>query len=67
MKVDKERLGAILRSVEDSERNNFEFAVGTQVARDNVLPMFSIEGLGTIPVPVSIKVKISITVLKICE
>lgn len=56
MKVNVEDLRNILRKVEDAEQKNFEFAVGSHVSEDNILPMFTIEGLGTIPVPVSIKV-----------
>lgn len=60
MKVDEEGLRDVLRQVEDAEKNNFEFAVGTQIVEENILPMFTIEGLGTIPVPITIKVMDSI-------
>ncbi|XP_057372232.1 uncharacterized protein LOC130693129 [Daphnia carinata] len=53
--VDEEGLRDVLRRVDDAEKKNFEFAVGTQIAEENILPMFSIERLGTIPVPVTIK------------
>lgn len=56
MNVDEEGLRDVLRRVEDAEKKNFEFAVGTQMVEENILPMFSVEGLGTIPVPVTIKV-----------
>jgi hypothetical protein len=56
MKVNKEDLRDVLRKVELAEQRNFEFAVGTHISEVNILPMFTIEGLGTIPVPVSIKV-----------
>ncbi|XP_032780213.2 uncharacterized protein LOC116918583 isoform X2 [Daphnia magna] len=55
MNVDEEGLRDVLRRVEDAEKKNFEFAVGTQMVEENILPMFSVEGLGTIPVPVTIK------------
>ncbi|KAI9561443.1 hypothetical protein GHT06_012400 [Daphnia sinensis] len=55
MKVDEEGLRDVLRRVEDAEKKNFEFAVGTQIPEENILPVFSVEGLGTIPVPVTIK------------
>ena len=56
MKVDQQELGSLINKVDELERENFEFAVGFQVKNDNVLPMFCIEGLGTIPTPVTIKV-----------
>ncbi len=56
MKVNKEDLRDVLHKVEDAEHWNFEFAVGQQINEENILPMFSVEGLGTIPVPVNIKV-----------
>ena len=56
MKVNKEDLRDVLQKVEQAEQQNFEFAVGTQISEENILPMFSVEGLGTIPVPVTIKV-----------
>lgn len=56
MKVNKEDLRDVLRKVEDAEDWNFQFAVGQQISKENILPMFSVESLGTIPVPVNIKV-----------
>jgi hypothetical protein len=56
MKVNIAELRDVLRKVEDVEQKNFEFAVGLLASEENILPMFNIEGLGTIPVPVSIKV-----------
>lgn len=62
MKVDKGSLKSVLQNVEEVEKSNFDFAVGIQVDKDNVLPMLSVEGLGTIPVPVSIKVLTSLLI-----
>jgi hypothetical protein len=56
MKVNKEDLRDVLRKVDDAEDWNFQFAVGQQISEENILPMFSVESLGTIPVPVNIKV-----------
>lgn len=57
MKVDVGRLKDVLEEFKDSESSNYNFAVGAQVKRSNVLPLLTMEGMGTIPIPVSIKVK----------